>query len=801
MRSRLLALTVPLVCLASAQDKPATIADKVKGMKEHTGLFTTYIDSKAGKAFLKFPAPTQGNKLAEFIYVESLVTGVGSNDLGIDRTSFGNTYVVEAKAAGGKVLFQAPNLSYRAITDNPDEQRAVREGFATSVLWAGPIAAQDPSGEVLVDITDFLVNDAHTTARALGDGYSLDRNKSVLETDRFKAFPENLEFEALLTFASSRPNQAIGDHAPDSKAVTLSQRHSFVKLPEPGYKPREYDARSGSFSVEFLDFAAPLDAPLKKRWIERHRLEKVAENDNRVKEPIVYYVDRGVPEPIRTALIDGGNYWKTAFERAGFVDAFRVELMPEGMDPNDVRYNVIQWMNRSTRGWAYGQSVVDPRTGEIIKGAVNLDSQRARQDIMIFEALLGVDQTGKGGPNDPIQIALSRIRQLSGHEIGHTLGFMHNFGAGRASVMDYPAPVVQITPAGDLDLSNAYAQGVGAWDLLLVNYAYRQFASGENEKGSLAAILHEANKAGLVNLADNDASEGAGAHPGTNRWDTHADSVAGLRHSMRVRRIAMDRFSEKNVRIGRPLSDLELVFGPLYYFHRYDVDAAAKLIGGVYYTHVLVGETVPAQAPVPGDKQREAMQVLIQCLQPSFLAVPERLSALMGPVPPGYQGTGERFPRSAAFVFDSVAAASSGADLVLSRILSPQRCARVLEMSARDTSLPSLEEVFDGLLAGVVKNPTGSKMEHEIGWAVQNALATRLMDLATSNASSTGVRARAHATLTKMASMETRLANSDKTGNAANLAREINRFLSRPLQDANRPSGPLPAVPGSPIGD
>lgn len=809
----LVATSLSLACLAFGQapatpQGPPTIADKTKGLTERPGLIPSFVDPAKGQVFLKLPPPDPKTGYSgSYLYVESLRTGVGSNDLGIDRSQFGENLVVNVRPIADKVLFEVPNLQYRADTDNPDEIRAVEENFAKSVYWAGTVVARDSDGSMLIDITDLLLRDVHGVGRTLQTpgGYSLEKDRSVVLADRCKAFPENLELEALLTFHSDKPSGLGASHAAESKDITVIQHQSLVRLPDASYKPRPFDSRCGAFSIDYLDFAQPLGQPLVKQFICRHRLEKTDPSAARstVKNPIVYYVDRGVPEPVRSALIEGGNYWKKAFDAAGFIDAYRVEEMPADVDPMDVRYNVIQWMDRSTRGYAYGQSIIDPRTGEILKGAVNLDSQRARQDILVLESLIGVKKTGKGGPNDPIQVALSRVRQLAAHEIGHTLGFQHNFAAStrdRSSVMDYPAPRIRVTPAGGLDFSHAYAPGIGAWDMQLVKYAYTQFAPGTDEKSALQAVVRDGLKHNLAFLSDNDATESFGASPYTNRWDDMPDPVADLRNSLRIRLIGLSHFGQGNLRLGQPLSNLEMVFGPVYLFHRYDANSVAKMIGGLSYRHVVNGDGQALQKPIPGPKQREALNALMGCLKPSFLNVSPQIARLMGPRPNGDTGFGEKFVGSTPFAFDTISAATAAADLVLEPLLNPGRCSRVVEWSSRDVSLPSLDEVLSTTCRAVLVKPSGSPMEKEIGWAIQNALTTRLMSLADAGTATPTVRARARKCLTTVLASENSMARWDATGNAAMIASVIKAYLSRPVQSVALPSDPPEALPGAPIG-
>ncbi len=786
-----------------------TIEKKTDGLTARQGLLTNFVDAQAGKAYLLLPKPDDKGAVGKYLYVESLATGLGSNDAGLDRTQIGAAHVVDLFEVGDRVFLEAENLSYRSDTSNIDELKATREGFATSVLWAGKVIARNPDGTSLTDITDLIVRDAHNSASRLDaeHSYSLDLDRSVLDAAGCKSFPENIEFEALLTFKSSKPSPRVGSHAPDPRVVSLHQHHSLIKLPDDGYHPRAFDPRSGMFELAYMDYAAPLSESLVKRYVTRFRLEKTDPSAAKspVKKPIIYYVDRGVPEPVRSALVEGGRYWAKAFQAAGFEDAFRVEVMPPDADPLDVRYNVVQWMNRSTRGYAYGQSIIDPRTGEVLKGAVNLDSQRVRQDILIFEALLGTEHTGTGRADDPIVIALTRMRQLAAHEIGHTIGFAHNFAAstyaGRASVMDYPAPLVKVGPDGKIDVSKAYAPSIGAWDVQAVRYGYTEFAPGQDEKMGLDAILRDGIRKGLKFLSDEDANETDGADSDVNRWDNFSDPLVDLRNTLAVRRVALNRFGEHNLRKGAPISDLELVFGPLYFLHRYDVDAVSKLVGGFHYVQTVKGDGQIPQKTVPAAKQWEAIDSLLACLKPDFLAIPSTLAGKMGPTPYGYEPYPEGFSRWTSYSFDTMAAAAAAADMVLGDVLNPARCARLVEFHTRDKALPSLESVLGKFETTLVRLPSGDERASEIQWTVQHVYLSRLIQLADSPTTSPGVLARAEASLLRFASDEQILAKSDPVGHARYLAAEASRFLTRRLGEGHKlPASPSP-IPGPPIGD
>jgi len=795
------------VCIAAqddAREALPTIADKTAELERREGLFTLWLDADRGRVWLELgPAAGTRRTLARVLYIEGLAHGLGSNPIGLDRGQIGGTAVLDLRRVGGKVLFEQPNLGYRALTDDDDEVAAVGQSFATSVLWAAPLAAQDADGSVLIDLTPFLVRDAHGAASTLartGQGtFRLDEARSAVDLDAVHAFPKNLEFEAILTFAGSEPGSQVRDVTPSPEFVSLVQHHSFVALPEPGYRPREFDPRMGSFAIEFQDYAAPLDASIETRWIVRHRLEKTdpSKQRSRVKQPIVYYVDPGTPQPVRQALIDGAMWWADAFAAAGFVEAYRVELLPEGAHPLDVRYNMIQWVHRSTRGWSYGGGVSDPRTGEMIKGHVSLGSLRVRQDRLMFEGLLGTEKTGSGDPDDPVQLALARIRQLSAHEVGHTLGLTHNFAAstyGRASVMDYPAPLVRLD--GDsLDVSQAYAIGVGAWDRHAIRWAYSEFAPGTDETVVLDEIAREGIDAGLLFLTDRDARPAGAAHPSANLWDNGADSVAALEQTLAVRRHALDRFGESNVAAGQPLALLEEVLATVYLHHRYQLDATVKLIGGADYRYALAGDGQPLIRPVPPQRQTDALRAVLSVLEPGTLDIPESVLARVLPRPFGYGDNRELFENATAPLFDALAAAAVAADQAVAALLQPQRCARVIDQQRRDPAMPGLEKVLDALLdAGFSAPATGR--HGEIQRTVQRVIVDRTIALLGDPGATSGVKAAVRAAIERLAAR----IGSDGDAHERYLAAWLRRALDRPFP-AHAPSAQTPtAPPGSPIG-
>ena len=401
---------------------------------------------------------------------------------------------------------------------------------------------------------------------------------------------------------------------------------SLVALPDDAYRPRVHDPRVGFFGISFHDFAQPVQRPLQQQWVSRHRLMRGP--DGTIANPIVYYIDPGIPEPVRTATMQGVKWWEDAFAKAGLPGGFRVEMLPAGVDPMDVRYNVVQWENRNERGWSVGGSLGDPRTGEILKAMARMDCHRARTDYNLYAGLKGADAAAAD-----TAFILARVRQVSAHEVGHTLGLGHNYIAStyeRGSVMDYPAPRVRLDARGEIDLSQAYAVGPGDYDVWAIRWGYGIFPQAA-EADSLRAIVREGLGKGYLYLSDTDARPEYASDPRTNLWDDAGSSEDFWRHQTAVRKVAMARFGERAIRPGDPLALLQERFAPVYFMHRFAMNGLSKSIGGLEYTNALRGDGQQATRPVSADRQRRALALLLQGLQPAMLAIPDTVVTLLGP--------------------------------------------------------------------------------------------------------------------------------------------------------------------------
>lgn len=756
--------TAPVFAATQTTARAATLsqpvpADPTAGLARQDGLMPVFVDREKGRILVALPKPDAHGASGRFLYVTALKTGLGSAAVGLDRARVSPSKILVFRRMGHKVIAEYENLRFVAAGASVDEQAAARDAFAVSTVWTGKVEGVTADGRVLVDLGEFLTRDvediAGTLQRAGEKGYKIVPELSVADPEAVKVFPENLEFEARQTFSSDTPGPEIHNIAPEAKLITLTVRHSLIKLPEPNYVPRIFDPRSGGFDTIVYDYAAPLDKDIAVRFAHRFRLEKTDPSKpvSPVKKPIIFYVDRAAPEPVRSALREGASWWGKAFEAAGFADAYRVEILPEGADPLDVRYNIINWVDRATRGWSYGQSIVDPRTGEIVKGSVLLGALRVRQDMLIYEGLVGADQDGKGGANDPIQVSLARLRELAAHEVGHTLGFAHNFAAsiqGRTSVMDYPPPRVKLT-GGNIDLSDAYGSDIGDWDRFMVDWLYGDVPAGLAGERTLAAKAQVAAQ-NLRFVQDDDGRPVSSGHPAGAVWDDGADPIAELDRMMTVRKVAIDQFGERALRPGEALEALRRKFVPIYLLHRYQVEAAAKSIGGVDFGYGVKGDRNAVAAVTSPGRQRAALTSLLAAMKPEVLDTPERLIPLLSSGQSGdtdRQSEIEIIATAGGSIYDSLAAADVGAGIVVDALTASERLNRLVDQHRRDANQLDVAEVTERLLRAVFAPATGRYAE--IARRVQVRTVLQLAVAARAPATSPGAASQIEQALSELA--------------------------------------------------
>ncbi len=780
---------------AARPSQPAPSPDVTLAPTE-SGLLPVRYDAATGKVSLT--VPRLGERL---LYLNTLATGVGVTAAGLDRGQLGDNAVVRFERRGARVYLIRENSAVLARSDNEALRRSVEESFPNSVLASFAVQREGPGGAV-VDATDFFLSDVYdvigTLRSARLGSVRLDRERSFIDPLNTRSFPENSEIRSVLTYVTEDPNFAIRQVAPDARTIALEQHHSFLRLPEPPLPLRPFDPRSGLFTNDFFDFAQGFSGDYRQRAVVRWRLEPSdtaaylrGEKVEPVK-PIVYYIDAGIPEPYRSAFIDGGRWWNEVLGAAGWRNAFRIETLPAGVSPLDARYPAIYWVHRMQRGPSVGPAMIDPRTGEIVKTVVRMDSYRSLVDHDIYMGLLPAAPPG-GLQLTAEQFAMARRRQHSAHEIGHTLGVAHNYIAatqGRASVMDYPYPLIAIDAQGRLDIRDAYRASGGAHDTLAIRYAYTWFRTPAEEAAGLSRIVREAEARGLRFVADEHAGA-AGSIPSASQWVEGSDMLQALQRTMAVRRVLIDRFDERAAQPGEPLAVLNRRFAHVYLHHRYALVGAIKYVGGMEFGYALRGEQTEPTRILPAADQRTALRLVLSALQPRELRIPSRIAALIPPVPAGYDSDLTLIPTPAGTAFDPIAAAHSLAQEIVNGLLHPQRTARLVSFHARDGSNPSLDEVIGAVVEATWGGArvAGEEQGAELRRVAQRATVDVLLDLAGNSSATAGVRATVEhhlAALLRRTNVAEGGSAADQ-GHRAAVRRDIERYFDGRDDPAKRP--------------
>jgi hypothetical protein len=815
----LLALAAGSTALDAATPPSATSATPEKGiagLSRIEGFIAFYHDVSRGRVLIEIPAFD-----ADVLYYVSAATGGGSVELPLDRGVL-NTSVIRFQRAGKRVLVNEQNLDYRATKGDAAAAEGVSDSFPTSLLASLPIESE-ADGHVVVDATALFMRDAANVEamlkKANQGNFRFDAARSAFYPKRMKAFPDNTEIETIVTYAADNPGPLVGNVTPDPRAMTLRIHHSFLKAPT-GYTPREADPRIGVSSLKFHDYSMAINERPAVEWVTRWRLEKRDPTAamSPPKKPIIFYFDPAIPAPLRHAMKQGLLWWNKAYEAAGFINAIEARDAPADMDPMDIRYAYVLWVNRDERGFSSGGTYRDPRTGEILGSKTHMDSHRIRTVANYWDAYSGgLPADGSGvtvaDPSllssdtlptmAPGQRDMVLLRQalLTAHELGHAQGFGHNFASSlndRASVMEYPTPRVKVT-GGKLDLSESFQTSIGVYDTYMVRYAYTMFPVA-GEKTGLDAVIKDMRDKNILYVPDTD--------PRWTWYDDRATPTENLAETMAARRIMIDNFGPGMLSPGEPVGALRDVrLWMAYLHHRYAIESGLKYIGGQYQNIVVKGETMPPTAFIPGKLQRDVLGLLMTAIEPKNLALPETLLAQLTPDP------GDNLEDlSKDDVFDQLRAARILSALVIEPLFDADRAARMVALSARNPDGVGFPEMVDAVLAHSWNaQGDGTAPERALRRVTQQVTLDAMMMLGGRADSSPEARAYVLDRLAALATSLKSRKDGDPMAAAFNRqsARDIEHYLQDPQANARKsasspwgkgPRSRFPMPPGPPLG-
>lgn len=780
------------------------------------GFIPFYWDASEGRVLMEISAFDQ-----DVLYYVSAATGAGSVELPFDRGIMENS-VIRFERAGRRVLVNQVNFDYRSVSGDAAHAEGVQASFPTSVLASLPVEAEE-GGHVLVDATSLFMRDAAnveaTLKRANQGSFKFDGTKSAFYPKRMKAFPENTEIETVATFSADNPGALVRNVTPDPRAMTMRIHHSFLKAPT-GYTPRAADPRIGVSAVRFHDYSKPFSQSPETAWVTRWRLEKKDPSSamSEPKEPIVFYFDPAIPDPIRHAMKQGLLWWNKSFEAAGFRNAIEARDAPSDMDPMDIRYAYVLWINRDERGFSSGGTYRDPRTGEIIGSKTRMDSHRIRTVGNYWDAYMGgLPSDGSGitvadpdllsqdrmgfMPAGQRDMVLLRQALLTAHELGHALGFGHNFASSlndRASVMEYPTPRVKVVN-GKLDLSESFMKSIGAYDTYMVRYSYTPLPAMQ-EAASLDATIKDMRANGILYVPNTD--------PRWTWYDDRATPVENLQEAIAARRIMVENYGPGLLQPGEPIGSLRNIrLWMAYLHHRYAIESGLRYIGGMYENIVVKGESTPPTEFIPAKTQREVLGLLLEAIKPDNLSLPESLLAQLTPDP------GNNLEDlSTSDVFDQLRAARILSALVLEPLFDGARATRMVSLAARQPDTLTLPEMVDAVMAHTWNaRPDGSVDGRALRRVTQQVALESMMILGGDDRASPEAQAYVLGQLDQLARDLEKRKDSDSVTVAfyRQSARNILNYLdnpkarapksaSSPWGDAPRSRFPMP--PGPPLG-